>query len=203
MLTFPVNQGQTLNIVAFHTTPAEWTDYPRLTRSGTRDEALRDFASFGPNVLNLLKLTDPELNIWAIYDLPPLPTFFKGRVAVLGDAAHATSPHHGAGAGFCIEDSAVLASLLSDPRVRDSHSDLEAVLATFDATRRERTQWLVKSSRFTGDLYEWRAEGIGGDFKGIEAEINRRNAAIADVDVDALCLEARTVLGGRLGRSSI
>ena len=44
MLTFPVNQGRTLNIVAFHTTPDEWTDYPRLTRSGTRDEALRDFA---------------------------------------------------------------------------------------------------------------------------------------------------------------
>lgn len=63
MLTFPVNQGKTLNIVAFHTTPDEWTDYPRLTRSGTRDEALRDFAGYGPNVTNLLKLTDPELAV--------------------------------------------------------------------------------------------------------------------------------------------
>lgn len=63
MLTFPVNQGKTLNIVAFHTTPGEWADYPRLTRSGTRDEALRDFAGYGPNVTNLLKLTDPELAV--------------------------------------------------------------------------------------------------------------------------------------------
>lgn len=63
MLTFPVNQGKTLNIVAFHTTPDDWTEYPRLTRSGTRDEALRDFNGFGPNVINLLKLTDEKLNI--------------------------------------------------------------------------------------------------------------------------------------------
>ena len=63
MLTFPVNQGKTLNIVAFHTTPDGWAEYPRLTRSGTRDEVLRDFANYGPNVANLLKLTDPELNV--------------------------------------------------------------------------------------------------------------------------------------------
>lgn len=202
VLTFPVNQGQTVNIVAFHTTDANWTEYPRLTRSGTRDEALRDFSSFGPNVRHLLELTEPELNIWAIYDLPPLPTFYKGRMVVVGDAAHATSPHHGAGAGFCIEDSALLADLLADTRVRGVQ-DLEAVLATFDAVRRERSQWLVDSSRFTGDLYEWRAPGIGRDLNAINAEINRRNAAIADFDIQASCLEARDVLGGKLGRSSM
>jgi len=63
MLTFPVNQGKTLNIVAFHTTPDSWADYPRLTRQGTRDEALRDFAGYGPNVINLLKLTDEDLSL--------------------------------------------------------------------------------------------------------------------------------------------
>ena len=67
MLTFPVNQGRTLNIVAFHTSPDEWADYPRLTRQGTRDEALRDFAGYGPNVINLLKLTDAELSVVGFY----------------------------------------------------------------------------------------------------------------------------------------
>ena len=39
---------------------------------------------------------------WAIFDLGdnPVPSFYKGRIAILGDAAHATSPHNGAGAGF-------------------------------------------------------------------------------------------------------
>lgn len=83
-----------------------------------------------------------------------------------------------------------------------SHADLDAALATFDATRRERTQWLVQSSRFTGDVYEWRAPGVGADLGRIEEEINRRNGIIANVDVEGMCLEARGVLGGgALGQS--
>ncbi|RAL16224.1 FAD-dependent oxidoreductase [Aspergillus homomorphus CBS 101889] len=200
MLTFPVNGGKTLNIVAFHTNPDDWADYPRLTRESTREEALRDFEGYGPNVINLLKLTESDLSVWAIFDLNdhPVPTYHKGRVAISGDAAHATSPHHGAGAGFCIEDTAVLASLLQDERVQ-SHRDLEAVLAAFDASRRERSQWLVRSSRFIGDCYEWRAEGVGRDFGKIEEEIVRRNAVIADLDIPRMVEEARQELGRRLG----
>jgi salicylate hydroxylase len=138
---------------------------------------------------------------WAIFDLGdnPVPTFYKRRICIVGDAAHATSPHHGAGAGFCIEDSAVLASLLSDERV-SSPADLEAVFATFNDRRKERGQWLVQSSRRIGDCYEWRAEGVGRDFVKIEKEINERNGLIADVDVEKWCEEAREDLAKRLNR---
>ncbi|KAJ5855256.1 hypothetical protein N7455_009204 [Penicillium solitum] len=199
MLTFPVNQGKTLNIVAFHTSSDGWANYPRLTRQGTREEALRDFAGFGPNVIKLLKLTDEELNVWAIFDLGehPLSTFSKGRICLSGDAAHATSPHHGAGAGFCLEDTAVLAALLEDDRVQ-THKDLEHVLDVFDSCRRERTQWLVQSSRFVGDCYEWRAEGVGRDFKKIEEAISHRNGIIANVDIDRMCKDARQQLAQRI-----
>ncbi|KAH2138764.1 hypothetical protein KXW66_008394 [Aspergillus fumigatus] len=202
VLTFPVNQGKTLNIVAFHTSPDKWTDYPRLTRQGTREEALRDFAGYGPNVINLLKLTEEKLSVWAIFDLGdhPVPTFYKGRICISGDAAHATSPHHGAGAGFCIEDTAVLATLLEDERVQ-SHKDLEAALAAYDTSRRERSQWLVQSSRFIGNSYEWLAEGVGDDFKKIEEAINHRNGIIANADIPKMCQEAREQLGKRLSRS--
>lgn len=115
----------------------------------------------------------------------------------MGDAAHATSPHHGAGAGFCIEDSAILAGLLDDARVT-SRDQLEAVFATFDSERRERGQWLVQSSRWIGDCYEWRAEGVGRDFKKIEEEINTRNGIIANVDLGNMARQAREELGKRL-----
>ncbi|KAI9376617.1 hypothetical protein BJX61DRAFT_255675 [Aspergillus egyptiacus] len=198
MLTFPVNAGKTLNIVAFHTTPDPWKEYPRLTREGTREEALRDFAGYGPNVTKLLKLCEPKLNIWAIFDLAnPVPTFYKGRLAISGDAAHATSPHHGAGAGFCLEDTAVIATLLSDPQVQ-THKDLETALSVFDGSRRERTQWLVESSRFIGDCYEWRAEGVGNDFTKIEQAINYRNGIITDADVGEMCRDAGAILRRRL-----
>lgn len=70
ILTFPVNKGKTLNIVAFHTTPDFWAEYPRLTRQGSRDEMLRDFAGYAPNVMNLLKLTEPDLNVVSILFCP-------------------------------------------------------------------------------------------------------------------------------------
>lgn len=75
---------------------------------------------------------------------------------------------------------------------------LEQVFATFDAERRERGQWLVQSSRKIGDCYEWRAEGVGKDFAKIEAEINERNAVIADVDIARMCAHAVGQLGSRL-----
>lgn len=191
VLTFPVNHGQILNIVAFHTNDDDWPDYQRLTRPAKREDALKDFEGYGPNVTALLKLTKPDLDCWAIFDLGenPVPRFNKGRVCIVGDAAHATSPHHGAGAGFCIEDSAVMATLLADDRVQ-SAADLETAFSAFDASRRERSQWLVQSSRFIGDTYEWRAEGVGSDFQKIEQEINRRNGIIANVDIEQMCQDA-------------
>lgn len=129
-----------------------------------------------------------------------MSTFYKGRVCITGDAAHATSPHHGAGAGLCIEDAAVLAELLSDEHVT-SKAHLEPVFATFDDERRARGQWLVQSSRRVGDCYEWRAEGVGKDFAKIEAEINERNAIIADVDMAKMCAKASRRLADRLAGS--
>jgi salicylate hydroxylase len=217
MLTFPVKHGQTLNIVAFRTTSDDWPDFQKLTRTASREDVLRDHEGYGPNVIKLLELTNPELDVvstvfalvlgrkrltsskWAIFDLGdhPVSTFAKGRICISGDAAHATSPHHGAGAGFCIEDSAVMAELLADQEVRTQH-DLDTVFATFDAQRRPRGQWLAQSSRWIGDCYEWQAMGVGKDFKKIEAEINERNGIIANVDIRKMCEQAREDLRTRL-----
>jgi len=109
ILTFPVNHGETLNLVAFVTTLNDWPDYSKTTLPAKREEVTKDFQGFGPTVMKLLNLVKPDLDVWGIFDLGehPLKTFAKGRMrvmALMGDAAHATSPHHGSGAGFCIDD---------------------------------------------------------------------------------------------------
>lgn len=87
VLTFPVNHGKILNIVAFHTSEHDWDDYQRLTKPAKREDALEDFKDYGPNVLELLKLTKPDLDIWAIFDLGnKVPRFNKGRLCIVGDA---------------------------------------------------------------------------------------------------------------------
>ena len=63
VLTFPVDHGRVLNIVAFKTSSEDWPDNQRLTRPAERKDLLRDFEAYGPNVIKLLKLTKPTLDI--------------------------------------------------------------------------------------------------------------------------------------------
>ncbi|MFF1613435.1 FAD-dependent monooxygenase [Amycolatopsis sp. NPDC058278] len=74
-----------------------------------------------------------------IHDLEPLPSYVNGRVALLGDAAHAMSPHRGQGAGQSLEDAVVLAA---EPTV-------EVALRRYDAERRSRTQATARGARKT------------------------------------------------------
>lgn len=66
MLTFPVNHGKTLNIVAFRYGAEDWPDHERLTRLGKRSDALADFEGWSSNVRKLLSMCDEELNIVSV-----------------------------------------------------------------------------------------------------------------------------------------
>lgn len=90
-----------------------------------------------------------------------------------------------------------MAELLADEAVK-SGQDLEAVFSTFHEVRKERGEFLVQSSRRIGDVYEWRAEGVGSDFAKMEKEINWRNATIGNVNVSEMCKDARSKLQSKL-----
>ncbi|MFI7637409.1 FAD-dependent monooxygenase [Nonomuraea sp. NPDC049400] len=79
-----------------------------------------------------------------ICDLDPLPTYVRGRVVLLGDAAHAMSPDRGQGAGQSIEDAVVLAAALA------GEPTIEAALRRYDAARRPRTQATARGARKDG-----------------------------------------------------
>lgn len=74
----------------------------------------------------------------------PLRRFDHGRVVLLGDAAHATTPNLGQGACAAIEDAAVLAAQLA------GHARVESALVAYDRTRRPVTSRLVWASRMVG-----------------------------------------------------
>lgn len=200
-LTFPVNKGATMNVVAFKTNSDEWPSSTKLTLPSEKKHVYEDFKDFGATVHKIIDLLDDNLDCWAIFDTGdhPMPYYNKGNVVVLGDAGHATSPHHGAGAGMCIEDSAVLAELLMDPTLAGSGSaGFAAAFKAYSDQRLERTQWLVQSSRRSGDLYEWRAEGVGRDFKKIEDECRERDETIWNGQVTDYIKEARELLAKAL-----
>jgi 2-heptyl-3-hydroxy-4(1H)-quinolone synthase len=73
----------------------------------------------------------------------------RGRVALLGDAAHALTPNMGQGAGMAMEDAAVLAEELS--RAARGETDVPSALASYVTRRRPRVETIVRLSREIGE----------------------------------------------------
>ena len=65
-----------------------------------------DFAGFESTVQEIIKLMPEQPSKWRINDREPLNKwhYVDGKVVLLGDAAHASTPHQGAGAGMAVED---------------------------------------------------------------------------------------------------
>ncbi|MCA8829243.1 FAD-dependent oxidoreductase [Hymenobacter pini] len=102
----------------------------------------REFQALPQPVPQLLALTEAHQLLWNdIQDLPPLTHFAHGRVLLLGDAAHATTPNMGQGAGMAVEDAAVLAHCL-----RATPKDIPAAFRAFEQRRRARTARVVRTS---------------------------------------------------------
>jgi 2-polyprenyl-6-methoxyphenol hydroxylase-like FAD-dependent oxidoreductase len=76
-----------------------------------------------------------------VYYLEPLPRWSEGRVVLIGDAAHATTPGIGQGAAQAIEDAVVLADRLAPS------GDLATALGEYEAIRRPRAEAVLKLSR--------------------------------------------------------
>lgn len=179
ILTFPVQKGRTMNVVAFSSRQI-W-DLPDWVVPTNKAEMLADYESWGETVHKLLGLVE-KADIWALFDQPSADTFYKGRVCVIGDAAHASTPHQGSGAGMAIEDSYVLSNLLG--QVEDP-KDVELAFQAFDAVRRERTLKSVNTSREASHLWEFELEGVEDDISKVIENIDRRMQWIWDEDLEA------------------
>jgi salicylate hydroxylase len=194
-LTFPVAGGTLMNVVAFVTDPGEWPYPDKLSAPADKNEAMAHFSEFGGAVRTIMSLLSENLDEWAIFDYydNPASTYYKGRLCMAGDAAHASAPHHGAGAGAGIEDATVLATVidLAQSALRESQTTsrsdiLSIALATYNTIRLERSQWLVESSRILGELYDWQYEPVGSDRNKCSEEVYWRSHKIWDYDIDEM-----------------
>lgn len=135
----------------------------------------------------------PDPSQWAIFEHPHISTYTRSRVAILGDAAHASTPHQGAGAGQAIEDAHVLAELLGDPRV----TEVKHVVAAFqgyDAVRRPRSQKVVTTSKENADLLCLCLDGVGDDEERLKQTFQERLRWLWEVDVEEQVERARRAM---------
>lgn len=113
------------------------------------DELRERFARWHQPIPALLDSAQEEAMLQHdTYELPTLPAYVSGNVAVLGDAAHAMTPNLGQGACQALEDAVTLAHAVDTLGVR-------AGLQAYDRARRPRTQLIVRRSRQAGAAAHW------------------------------------------------
>ena len=189
LVDFPINKGATLNIVAFQTKKDGKWEHDEWVIPGTTEQALEDFKDWSQPVQNLIaNLKSP--NIWALFEHPPAATYHRdGKICLLGDCAHASTPHQGAGAGMAIEDAAVLSILLGNVKKPDP-AVLTILFKAYDRIRRPRSQKLVTTSRDAGLLYDFQKEGILDDLQKLKGDIEQRMRWIWEIDMETHCGDA-------------
>lgn len=199
LVMYPVEKGTLMNVVAVKHIDPSFPGYPELLHEKdwvqpvSSETMLDDFSTWGEPIKALLRnIQKPDR--WALYDHLPAPTYVKGRVALVGDSAHATTPHQGQGAGMAFEDSFVLSSILgeilNEPLAATSDKReawnlrLEACFKAYDEVRRPRTQEVTRTSREMGDMIEYLHSDIGTNLVKLKENLEGRMAWIWEVDLN-------------------
>lgn len=142
-ITYYISAGRLINWVGNVQSEGNWR-YESWSARGDRDEALAEYTGWHPQVRALIANTEQVFK-WALYDRPPLVAWTRGRVTLLGDAAHAMLPYLAQGAGQSIEDAYLLARCLDAER----DQSLQA-LRNYVALRYQRTAAMQVGSREAG-----------------------------------------------------
>jgi 2-polyprenyl-6-methoxyphenol hydroxylase-like FAD-dependent oxidoreductase len=124
----------------FVTTPEPGN--PHYPRKGLAETMRAKVAGCAPAIRVLAEqITDDDGVVYRpLESLLLEQPWYRGRVALLGDAAHATTPHLGQGAGMAIEDALVLAEELA------RHDEVPAALDAWFKRRFERCAYIVRAS---------------------------------------------------------
>ncbi|KAK3317115.1 salicylate hydroxylase [Cercophora scortea] len=160
------------------------------------NEALRGWLD-GPIAKAAIELIvdQPNLHGYSEWEHKSTPTYANGRVCIVGDAAHATTPWQGAGAGQAFEDAVILGHLMSnlssDPNDTTRPVDkIAAAFQAFDAVRRPRCQRVIDSSRSTGLLTCGQDPDVGLDPDKLRAAFAGRWNFIFSLDLEEYKQEA-------------
>ena len=156
LLTETLGRGQRFGIVpigggrvawwATANEPADASD----EAEGRKNKLMRLFRGWHSPIPELIAATpDEDILKNGTYDRPPVRRWGRGRVTLLGDAAHPTTPNLGQGGCMAIEDAAVLACCLANA------DDVASGLREYESRRVRRTEWITRQSLRYGRIGQW------------------------------------------------
>lgn len=154
---YAVRQRSLINYVAIAIKPG-WAGEGWSVKSEPGG-VLSEFADWCDDVVNIIEKTPVDGSYkWALHVREPLQSWVKGRVTLLGDAAHPMTPFLGLGAGMTIEDALVLA------RAFDASENCDEALSRYETARLEHANMAQTESAKQGlHLLNNKPGGDGGD----------------------------------------
>jgi 3-hydroxybenzoate 6-monooxygenase len=156
LVIYPLRRGELLNMVAvFHSDKYDegWDTF------GDVAELNKRFAGQQSVVLDLLAKIN-TWKMWVLCDREPAKNWSKGRVTLLGDAAHPMLQYMAQGASMAMEDAVVLAE-----KIAAHQYDYEKAFLDYQATRYLRTARVQLTARIYGDIYH--ASGATRDLRNV------------------------------------
>ncbi|KAF8438427.1 hypothetical protein L210DRAFT_3543852 [Boletus edulis BED1] len=178
IVAYPISQGQMINVVLFlHNCDTFGAPYEgHWVMEVSEKEILDQFEDWELHSKALAKSVERPLR-WVLHSLRPLPHYVDGRVALLGDAAHAMEPHFGAGAGQAMEDAYVLGHLLTHELTH--LGNVADALKMYEEVRLPFANSIVQRSRDVGQYYSFSVPP-DGPAHGSPDELNYVRKSIED-----------------------
>ena len=131
--------GRRMNWIALG--QADDEKHESWSQTASKDEVIAAFDGWYERPKRMIEATEQPF-VTALFDRNPPDTWVSGRIAVMGDAAHAMLPYHAQGAVQSIEDAWVIARTLER-----GTKDIPAALTRYESLRYERANLMVQQSR--------------------------------------------------------
>ncbi|PBL04279.1 salicylate hydroxylase [Armillaria gallica] len=152
---FPIHGDKRINVVVF-VSKSDIPHQPPLPSpwvAATSDRELQDHFKEWSRDARIIVDHMGACSKWFIHALnPPLGSYSRGRVVLVGDAAHAMGPHLGAGVGQGFEDVFLLCELLKNDKV--TKSNIEDALQAYSEVRSPHANWVLERTNQALRVYE-------------------------------------------------
>lgn len=178
-LTSTDSAAQEFNFLLCVADDNPWAANQAVTTKVSNEAMMADFK--GPTVdkrfLCLLSKASPTR--WGLFHHPHTSTYYRDRVVILGDSAHASLPFQAAGAAQGVEDAVVLSNVLAELSHNRTYEKsplvaIRAALDAFDYVRRPRAQKQLEQSAEVNRMLFFRHEQAGSDMNKILPMLQNR-----------------------------